>query len=503
MSSINSKLNQAGLGSSNSLNKQLKEISKTRRLLSTGEAVQTAADGPGILSKDVRLATQMRSAIKSRLNINQSISLGQTAESRLTSLMNPLQRLKELGIQAMNDTYSEEDRRYMQEEADSIIKGLEETVAQSTFNGHSLLNGDFQAQISLNGTSGSETTSLSLQPFRFEDTSLTYAGDQDIVFLLDATGSMQGAIDDLAAGIQDFANGFLGDVSGGEVRINVIAYTNTLSTQAPVGLNFQDIGFQSVTDNNQLNQNNLDNIINFLDNLNAGGGAEDIDDVFQYVNNNLAFRENAQKHVVMIGSVGDEFTGATAGDPSVGNVAVNNAKDLIQNNPGMRLHTIAVDSSAMHHPTFFPGAGVTSSYLQNDLGDLTDGAYLEFPSGGAIASQLEDIMVTQVDGVDFSSSYQAVRSTAWLDYFIEKVDQERSKVGGYLAGLEQKLRFNEAEEVIQESVRGRLSSADFGELSTKISKNTMMVNSHATMRSEMIRTYGTTLMSMIDSWGIG
>ena len=219
--------------------------------------------------------------------------------------------------------------------------------------------------------------------------------------------------------------------------------------------------------------------------------------MFQYVNNSLAFRDRAQKHVVMIGSVGDEFTGATAGDPTVGNIAVNNARDLIDQNPGMQLHTIAVDSSA------FSFGGVTSSYFQDDLGDLSDGRYLEFPSGGAIATQLQDIMVTEVDGVDFSSSYQAVRSTAWLDHFIEKVDKERSKVGGYLAGLEQKLRFNEAEEVIQENVRGRLSSADFGELSTKISKNTMMVNSHATMRSEMIRTYGTSLMSMIDSWGIG
>ena len=499
MSSINSKLNQASLGSSNSLNAQLKDIAKTRRLLSTGEAVQTAADGPGILSKDVRLATQMQSAIAARLNINQSISLGQTAESRLSSLMDPLQRLKELGVQAMNDTYSEEDRRYMQIEADSIVKGLEETVVQSTFNGHSLLDGDFQAQISHNGTGVSEATSLSLKPFRFEDTSLTYAGDQDIVFMIDATGSMQGAIDDLAAGIRDFANGFLDDVSGGEVRINIIAYTNTLNAQAPAGLNFEEIGFKSITDNNQLNQSNLDTVADYLDNLSAIGFAEDIDDVFQYTNNNVAFRQDAQKHVVMIGSVGDEFSGATSGDPTQGDNAVNHARDLIQQNPGLQLHTVAVDSSGQ----FFSGAGVTSSYFQDDLGDLTSGSYLEFPSGGAIASQLQDIMVTHVDSVDFSSSYQSVRSTAWVNYFIEQVDQERSKVGGYLAGLEQKLRFNEAEEVIQEGVRGRLSSADFGELSVKISKNNMLVNSHATMRSEMIRTYGASLMGMIESWGIG
>ncbi len=498
-SSINGQLNQASLGSSNALNAQLKELAKTRRQLSTGQAVQTAADGPGILSKDVRLATKMRSAIKARLNINQSISLGQTAEARLSSLMNPLQRLKEMGIQAMNETYSDEDRRYMQLEADSIVQGLQETVAQSTFNGHSLLNGDFQAQVTMNGTSGAEKTSLSLQPFRFEDTTLTYAGDQDIVFLIDATGSMQNAINDLAAGIRDFASSFLEDVSGGEVRINVIAYTNTLRAQAPVGLDFEEVGFQTITKENELNQTGVDTIANYLDQLTAGGGDEDIDDVFSHVKNNLFFRENSQKHVVLIGSVGDEYTGATANDPAVGNRAVDYAKELIAEQKDLKLHTVAVDSSALN----FSGSGVSSSYFREDLGELSeDGHYLEFPSGGGIASQLKKIMVTEVDGVDFSSHYQAVRSTAWIDHFIKKVDQERSKVGGYLAGLEQKLRFNESEEVIQEGVRGRLSSADFGELSTKISKNTLLVNSHATMRSEMIRTYGVSLLSMIDSWGI-
>ena len=110
--------------------------------------------------------------------------------------------------------------------------------------------------------------------------------------------------------------------------------------------------------------------------------------------------------------------------------------------------------------------------------------------------------MTDVDGVDLVSSEEAVRSTAWIDYFLDKIDIERSKVGGFLAGLEQKLSLNQGEQVIEEAVRGRLSSADYAQLSVELSKNTMLLNSNVTMRSEMINTYGAALMGMIESWGI-
>ena len=494
MQSINSRLNQAGNSSPNDLTQKVNEISKTRRKLASGLAVQTAADNAADLSKDVRLATKMRSALKARLNLNHSISLAQTAESDLTSLIDPLHRLKELGLQAMNEVYTDEDRRYMQEEVDSIMEGLSDTVEQSTFNGHHLLNGDFQAQVTMGGTTPSDGVSLNLDPFRFEDTVLTYSGDQDIVFTIDATGSMQGAIDNLAAGLGDFVASFLDDVSGGEVRINIIAFTNSAAVinGTPNGQNLEETGFFTVTKDKQINQTGVDNLQSYLDNLVATGGAEDIDTVFDYVDNNLTFRDNAKQSLFMIGSVGDEATGLTAGDTTVADNAILEAQELLANNPKLDIHTVAVNS------TF----GSTSTYFRDQLTPIGDGVYLEFPSGGGIAEQLSNLLVTDVDGVDLVSSEEAVRSTAWIDYFLDKIDIERSKVGGFLAGLEQKLSLNQGEQVIEEAVRGRLSSADYAQLSVELSKNTMLLNSNVTMRSEMINTYGAALMGMIESWGI-
>jgi flagellin-like hook-associated protein FlgL len=468
------------------LTQKVNEISKTRRKLASGLAVQTAADNAADLSKDVRLATKMRSALKARLNLNHSISLAQTAESDLTSLINPLHRLKELGLQAMNEVYSDEDRRYMQEEVDSIMEGLSDTVEQSTFNGHQLLNGDFQAQVTMGGTTPSDGVSLNLDPFRFEDTVLTYSGDQDIVFALDATGSMQGAIDDLAAGLGDFVASFLDDVSGGEVRINIIAYTEGHNALTPVGQDWEETGFFTVTKDKQINQTGVDNLQNYLDNLTTSGGVEPLDEVFDYIDNNVVYRDDAKQSLFVIGSVGDEATNAT-----VGANALVEAQELLTNNPQLTMHTVAVSG----------GTG-TSTYFRDELTPIGDGVYLEFPAGGGIAEQLSKLLVTDVDGVNLVSSEEAVRSTAWIDYFLDKIDVERSKVGGFLAGLEQKLSLNQGEEVIEEAVRGRLSSADYAQLSVELSKNTMTLNSNVTMRSEMINTYGAALMGMIESWGI-
>ena len=496
MQSINSRLNQAGNSSPNDLTQKVNEISKTRRKLASGLAVQTAADNAADLSKDVRLATKMRSALKARLNLNHSISLAQTAESDLTSLIDPLHRLKELGLQAMNEVYTDEDRRYMQEEVDSIIAGLSDTVEQSTFNGHHLLNGDFQAQVTMGGTTPSDGVSLNLDPFRFEDTVLTYAGDQDIVFAIDATGSMQAAIDDLAAGLGDFVASFLDDVSGGEVRINIIAYKSALTGNTPVGLPFEETGFFTVTKDKQINQSGVDALQNYLDNLTATGGTEDIHDVFTHIDNNVNFRNIAKQSLFVIGSVLDETSGSTPAErDNFEALAVNSATQMLQNNPSLTLHTVAAQQT-------FSGNATTSTYFRDELTPVGDGVYIEFPGGGGIAEQLSNLLVTDVDGVDLVSSEEAVRSTAWIDYFLDKIDVERSKVGGFLAGLEQKLSLNQGEQVIEEAVRGRLSSADYAQLSVELSKNTMTLNSNVTMRSEMINTYGAALMGMIESWGI-
>lgn len=487
MASINSALNQADQTFSNEMRRRLKDVGRASRLLSTGEAIQTGADSPGVLSKDVRLVTKMKSAIQARLNINQSISLAQTAEARLGSLVNPLHRLNEMSLQAVNETLSDEDRRYLQVESDELVKQISQTVAQSTFNGHKLLNGEFQAQVTQDGMSSSESVHLSIPPLRFEDTTLTYAGDQDIVFLVDATGSMQAAIDSLADNLQSFVASFEGDVSGGDIRFAVIAYTNTLNAQDPVGKPFEVVNFQTITESGVVNQNGFDTIQGYLEQLNTGGYVEAIDEVIQYSNQELIFRDNAEQHLVMLGSVGDEATNNT-----VKSNALDAAREFIESAPNRKLSTVAVERSG----------NPTSTYFRDELTPIGGGEYFEFPSQGGLAAHLSEIMVSSVDGVDLSSSEAASKSISWINYFLENIDVARSNVAGFQSSLEHKLSFKESEEVIQEGVRGRLSSADYASLSIELSKSMITLESNAVMQGEMIRTFGASLIGMIESWGI-
>ena len=57
-----------------------------------------------------------------------------------------LQRMRELAVQAANDTLTQQDRSYLQNEIDELRKGIDNAAASTTFNGKRLLDGSSSAQ---------------------------------------------------------------------------------------------------------------------------------------------------------------------------------------------------------------------------------------------------------------------------------------------------------------------------------------------------------------------
>ncbi|MFP3514305.1 flagellin domain-containing protein, partial [Peribacillus sp. SIMBA_075] len=74
-------------------------------------------------------------------NIQSGISLIQIAESGLSTIQDPnLLRLRELAIQAANDTLTNDDRQQIQIESIQIKKGINEIANNTEFNAIKLLN---------------------------------------------------------------------------------------------------------------------------------------------------------------------------------------------------------------------------------------------------------------------------------------------------------------------------------------------------------------------------
>ncbi|WP_248929448.1 flagellinolysin [Paenibacillus hamazuiensis] len=110
--------------------------------LSSGLRINSAADDAAGLSISEKMRGQLRGLGQASRNIQDGISLLQTAEGGLKETHALLQRGRELAVQAANDTNSEDDRKQLQSEMKQIIKEVDRIANTTEFNTINLLNKD-------------------------------------------------------------------------------------------------------------------------------------------------------------------------------------------------------------------------------------------------------------------------------------------------------------------------------------------------------------------------
>ena len=126
--------NIASLNSRRHLDSNNGLLSQTLHRLSSGLRINSAKDDAAGLAISERFTTQIRGGIQAGRNINDAVSLAQTAEGGLASLADLMQRGRELAVQAVNDTNSTSDKKALQHEIDQIQQEIERVVKQTSFN---------------------------------------------------------------------------------------------------------------------------------------------------------------------------------------------------------------------------------------------------------------------------------------------------------------------------------------------------------------------------------
>lgn len=124
-------------------------LSQTLQRLSSGLRINSAKDDAAGLAITERFTTQIRGDIQAGRNINDAISLAQTAEGALSSLASLMQRGRELSVQAVNATNSRSDREALQLEVSQIQEEIDRVIKQTSFNSIKV----FQPQNVTEGTS--------------------------------------------------------------------------------------------------------------------------------------------------------------------------------------------------------------------------------------------------------------------------------------------------------------------------------------------------------------
>ena len=161
--------NVASLNAQRNLGVTQGKMSQAMGRLSSGLRINSAKDDAAGLAISNRMGSQIRGLNQAVRNANDGISLAQTAEGALQESTNILQRMRELSVQAANDTNSASDRASLQSEVNQLQSELTRIAETTTFNGQSLLDGSLGSAQFQVGSEANQTISLSISSARASD----------------------------------------------------------------------------------------------------------------------------------------------------------------------------------------------------------------------------------------------------------------------------------------------------------------------------------------------
>ena len=140
-------------------------IANSTEKLSSGFKINRAGDNAAGLTISEKMRAQIRGLEQASTNAQDGISLIQTAEGALNETQAILQRMRELAVQASNDTNVSTDRDAIQKEIVALTAEVDRIADQTEFNKQKLLNGTFKK------TDGEE---LNLQVGANEDQKISF-----------------------------------------------------------------------------------------------------------------------------------------------------------------------------------------------------------------------------------------------------------------------------------------------------------------------------------------
>ena len=112
--------------------------------LSSGYRINRASDDAAGLSISEKMRSQIRGLTQGTRNIEDGISLCQTADGALEEVSSLLQRVRQLSVQSANDTNTAEDREAIQEEVDQLLYEIDRIGGCTEFNTRKIFCGKSQ-----------------------------------------------------------------------------------------------------------------------------------------------------------------------------------------------------------------------------------------------------------------------------------------------------------------------------------------------------------------------
>ncbi|MEA3642811.1 MAG: flagellin [Lamprobacter sp.] len=257
MSVINT--NITSLIAQSNLNKSQQMLSTAMERLSSGMRINSAKDDAAGQAIANRMTAQITGLNQAQRNANDGISVAQTAEGALNQVNDNLQRIRELSVQAANETNSTADLQSIQDEIGQRLGEIDRISRETDFNGVKVLaedNANFKVQVGANdgeviNIGLQEITSSTLNVDQLDVRSMVFSSDltaaaplnltdvtsiqaaewEDITFELDGLDFNQFVGDSSLTGgaASDYANRLVLETGGAYYAATFDADTNTIS----------------------------------------------------------------------------------------------------------------------------------------------------------------------------------------------------------------------------------------------------------------------------------
>ena len=137
-------------------------LARSTEKLSSGYRVNRAADDAAGLSISEKMRGQIRGLEQASTNAEDGQSLIQTAEGALSEIHSVLQRMRELTVQASNDTNVSADRKAIAKEGRALTSEINRIATQTQFNTMGLLSGGFKNKKLQVGANTNQTISITI-----------------------------------------------------------------------------------------------------------------------------------------------------------------------------------------------------------------------------------------------------------------------------------------------------------------------------------------------------
>jgi flagellin len=192
--------NVASLNAQRSLATSGSELKTAMERLSSGKQINSAADDAAGFAIAERMTAQIRGLNMATKNANDGLSMIATVENATNDVTDMLHRIRELAVQAANDTNSSTDRQYLQKEVDSLMNEINRVASQTEYNGAQVLDGTRTSQKIQVGTDSGQSITFSVAAIDTDTLGLTNDSFTDATTIDDISSETAATSATLASG---------------------------------------------------------------------------------------------------------------------------------------------------------------------------------------------------------------------------------------------------------------------------------------------------------------